>query len=248
MHDAASLDASLVPCLVRRVRMRRHDLAGRPGRGGTDHRPFDAAAAAAERCLPGGRRQVICDTFLVEEVVNEPIADFVLPCGTIYETSHYRGDGTRWYVDGKVVDGTSLRAWTGPGASRRRAQGRRYASADPGASGRSGRRREMTPPPSTRATAATASRSALPASASSTMTRVSRTPTERTTGSSGSSRSRRRLRPPSAQRSRPERNSLKGQTPEPPGDPGGSRSLPPARDWSRETLKGTFASRLMRAP
>ena len=47
--------------------------------------------------------QVICDTFLVEEVVNEPIADFDLPCGTIYETSHFRGDGTRWYVDGKVV-------------------------------------------------------------------------------------------------------------------------------------------------
>ena len=47
--------------------------------------------------------QVICDTFLVEEVVNEPIGDFDLPCGTIYETSHYRGDGTRWYVDGKVV-------------------------------------------------------------------------------------------------------------------------------------------------
>jgi hypothetical protein len=47
--------------------------------------------------------QVICDTFLVEEAVNEPIADFDLPCGTIYETSHFRGDGTRWYVDGKVV-------------------------------------------------------------------------------------------------------------------------------------------------
>jgi hypothetical protein len=31
--------------------------------------------------------QVICDTFLVEEVVNEPITDFDLPCGTIYETS-----------------------------------------------------------------------------------------------------------------------------------------------------------------
>jgi hypothetical protein len=47
--------------------------------------------------------QVICDTFLVEELVNEPIRDFDLPCGTIYETIHYRGDGTRWYVDGKVV-------------------------------------------------------------------------------------------------------------------------------------------------
>jgi hypothetical protein len=47
--------------------------------------------------------QVICDTFLVEEAVNQPIADFDLPCGTIYETSHFRGDGSRWYVDGKVV-------------------------------------------------------------------------------------------------------------------------------------------------
>ena len=53
-------------------------------------------------CREDGR-QVICDTFLVVEVVNEPIADFDLPCGTIYETSHFRGDGTRWYVGGKIV-------------------------------------------------------------------------------------------------------------------------------------------------
>jgi hypothetical protein len=53
-------------------------------------------------CREDGR-QVICDTFFIEDVVNEPIADFDLPCGTIYETSHFRGDGTRWYVDGKVV-------------------------------------------------------------------------------------------------------------------------------------------------
>lgn len=73
-------------------------------------------------CREDGR-QVICDTFLVEEVVNEPIADFDLPCGTIYETSHYRGDGTRWYVDGKVVrrhvaaslDGTWSLSPTGAG-------------------------------------------------------------------------------------------------------------------------------------
>ena len=45
--------------------------------------------------------KIICDTFVVEDLVNEPIFD--LPCGTIYETSHYRGDGTRWYVDRKVV-------------------------------------------------------------------------------------------------------------------------------------------------
>ena len=49
-------------------------------------------------CRDDGR-QIICDTFFVEDFVNEPIADFDLPCGTIYETSHYRGDGTRWYVD-----------------------------------------------------------------------------------------------------------------------------------------------------
>jgi hypothetical protein len=73
-------------------------------------------------CREDGR-QVICDTFLVEEVVNEPIADFDLPCGTIYETSHFRGDGTRWYVDGKIVrrhvaaslDGTWSLSPTGAG-------------------------------------------------------------------------------------------------------------------------------------
>jgi hypothetical protein len=40
---------------------------------------------------------------VVEDAVNEPISDFDLPCGTIYETSRYRGDGTRWYVDRLVV-------------------------------------------------------------------------------------------------------------------------------------------------
>jgi hypothetical protein len=73
-------------------------------------------------CREDGR-QVICDTFLVEEVVNEPIADFDLPCGTIYETSHFRGDGTRWYVDRKIVrrhvaaslDGTWSLSPTGAG-------------------------------------------------------------------------------------------------------------------------------------
>jgi len=53
-------------------------------------------------CRNAGK-QVICDTFVVEDLVNEPISDFDLPCGTIYETSHYRGDGTRWYVDRLVV-------------------------------------------------------------------------------------------------------------------------------------------------
>lgn len=53
-------------------------------------------------CRDDGR-QIICDTFFVEDLVNEPIADFDLPCGTIYETSHYLGDGTRWYVDRLAV-------------------------------------------------------------------------------------------------------------------------------------------------
>lgn len=44
---------------------------------------------------------VICDTFVDETLVNEPIFD--LPCGTVYETSSYHGAGTRWYVDGLLV-------------------------------------------------------------------------------------------------------------------------------------------------
>ena len=72
-------------------------------------------------CREDGR-QVICDTFFVEEAVNEATGD-VLPCGAIYQTSHYRGDGTRWYVDGKVVrrhvaaslDGTWSLSPTGAG-------------------------------------------------------------------------------------------------------------------------------------
>jgi hypothetical protein len=53
-------------------------------------------------CRADGR-QVICDTFVDEDAVNEPISDFDLPCGTIYETSHYHGAGTRWYVERLVV-------------------------------------------------------------------------------------------------------------------------------------------------
>ena len=47
--------------------------------------------------------QIICNTFLLESGANEPIADFDLPCGTIYETFNFRGDGTRWYVDRLAV-------------------------------------------------------------------------------------------------------------------------------------------------
>jgi hypothetical protein len=73
-------------------------------------------------CRDDGR-QIICDTFVEESIVNEPIADFDLPCGTIYETSFFRGDGTRWYVDRLAVkrhvaaslDGTWSLSPTGTG-------------------------------------------------------------------------------------------------------------------------------------
>ena len=73
-------------------------------------------------CRDDGR-QIICDTFIDEVAVNEPIPDFDLPCGTIYETSHYHGAGTRWYVDRLAVkrhvvarlDGTWSLSPTGAG-------------------------------------------------------------------------------------------------------------------------------------
>jgi hypothetical protein len=40
---------------------------------------------------------VICHTDFVETAVNEPIVDFALPCGTIYETINDVRRGIRWY-------------------------------------------------------------------------------------------------------------------------------------------------------
>jgi hypothetical protein len=40
---------------------------------------------------------VICHTDFVESAVNEPIVDFTLPCGTIYETINDVRRGIRWY-------------------------------------------------------------------------------------------------------------------------------------------------------
>lgn len=51
-------------------------------------------------CRADGR-QVICDTFVDEDFVDDPVLD--LPCGTVYEASHFHGAGIRWYVDNKVV-------------------------------------------------------------------------------------------------------------------------------------------------
>jgi hypothetical protein len=40
---------------------------------------------------------IICETELVLTPVNEPILDFELPCGTVYETSTDIRRGIRWY-------------------------------------------------------------------------------------------------------------------------------------------------------
>ena len=45
----------------------------------------------------------ICQTTFLVDLVNEPILDFALPCGTIYETIFDLREGIRWYLDGKLV-------------------------------------------------------------------------------------------------------------------------------------------------
>ena len=45
----------------------------------------------------------ICQTTFLVDVVNEPIPDFDLPCGTLYETIYDLREGIRWYLDGKLV-------------------------------------------------------------------------------------------------------------------------------------------------
>ena len=56
MHEAGWCVRSVVACSVRRVRRRRHDLAGGPRRGGADRRSVDASARAATwRRLSGGQ-------------------------------------------------------------------------------------------------------------------------------------------------------------------------------------------------
>jgi hypothetical protein len=53
--------------------------------------PFPGAT-----CTAGGA-YVICDTSFEIHLVNEPIVDFALPCGTIYETVDDVRRGIRWY-------------------------------------------------------------------------------------------------------------------------------------------------------
>jgi hypothetical protein len=77
--------------------------SGRARARGTDRRSEHAPAAPPNATCRDAGGQVICDTFVADYLVNEPIVEFDLPCGAIYETSHNHGAGTRWYVDGLVV-------------------------------------------------------------------------------------------------------------------------------------------------
>ena len=74
-----------------------------PAFGGTIVDPNTLQPVPPNATCRDDGRQIICDTFIDEHAINEPIADFDLPCGTIYETSHYHGAGTRWYVDRLAV-------------------------------------------------------------------------------------------------------------------------------------------------
>ncbi|MGH3116449.1 MAG: hypothetical protein ACRDQ2_04945, partial [Gaiellales bacterium] len=72
---------------MRRVRRRRHDLAGGPAAAGpiVDPSTLQPEPPPGAVCRADGPWTICQTTFLVD-VVNEPILDFDLPCGTIYET------------------------------------------------------------------------------------------------------------------------------------------------------------------
>src|SRR3954451_21034473 len=76
-------------------------LAASAFAGGVDPNTLQPAPPNAT-CRDAGQ-QIVCDTFFEDFAVNRPNGDFELPCGTVYETSYYRGDGTRWYVDRLAV-------------------------------------------------------------------------------------------------------------------------------------------------
>ena len=58
--------------------------------------PAPSLVGATADCLADGR-WIVCHTLASTELVNEPITDFGLPCGTIYETSTDVRYGIRWY-------------------------------------------------------------------------------------------------------------------------------------------------------
>ena len=71
---------------------------GRPGRRWAAGRPQHPAATPppGSECRLDGA-WIICHTSLVFTPVNEPILDFQLPCGTLYETATDVRRGIRWY-------------------------------------------------------------------------------------------------------------------------------------------------------
>jgi hypothetical protein len=58
--------------------------------------PAPSLVGATAECRADGR-WIVCHTTASTDLVNEPITDFGLPCGTIYETSTDVRYGIRWY-------------------------------------------------------------------------------------------------------------------------------------------------------
>jgi hypothetical protein len=77
-------------------------VASPAGAGGSvDPSTLEPPPPPGAECRQDGRN-IICQTGLVIDLVNEPVFD--LPCGTLYETSHDVRVGIRWYdEDGKLV-------------------------------------------------------------------------------------------------------------------------------------------------
>ena len=68
--------------------------------GSVDPSTLQPPPPSGARCHDAGN-QVICDTTLDFDLVNEPFTD--APCGTLYLTGTDERDGTRWYTDGLIT-------------------------------------------------------------------------------------------------------------------------------------------------
>ena len=80
-------------------RPRSNAITGGTGSGRArrfDRRPNTLQPVPPNATCTDDGPQIICDTFVDDYAVNDPIPDVDLPCGTIYETNHYHGAGTRW--------------------------------------------------------------------------------------------------------------------------------------------------------
>ena len=68
--------------------------------GSVDPSTLQPPPPPGAKCHTAGN-QIICDTILNFDLVNQP--DFDLPCGTLYLTGTDYRDGFRFYVDNKIV-------------------------------------------------------------------------------------------------------------------------------------------------